>query len=124
MKARDMMDWLAGHDRDYGFSSLVEADTIAEAEAYVGRYPTDERGFRTCATIPATVDSALEMLSLAGYTWTGKEGHRTCNRGGFTARVTTRDRRDATIFIGTSEGMTASAAGAGGFLHHGDRPEI
>lgn len=118
MKARELMGC------EHGQPGGVYADTIEEAEAYVARFPADRHGWQIAAAIRTKADMARGLLADAGYRWDDSRGAFV--RDQFHATGTVRhDGVEATIFVHSSAaGKVALAAGPGGYLHPGDRPEV
>lgn len=127
MKARELMRLMHEAGEQHGSGSPVDCDTIAEAEEYLSRYPSDRRGYATCATIKGPKNVVMSILQEAGYTWNGDKVDPKAYRPGFVAHVTLDHRQNspgepATLLLNPTGAAEALASGPAGYLHPGDRP--
>jgi hypothetical protein len=107
----------------------VDCRDITEAEGYVRDYPRDAHGFATSGMIDVPYTTQEEtrarlrsLLTDAGYTWDEEE--EAWARDGYIATASDHDDlRHARIFVYREAEPQAWAAGVGGYLHPGDRPD-
>jgi len=130
MTAAEYRRWASEKGMSTGSMSCVDCRDITEAEGYVRDYPRDAHNFATSGRVevPYTTHDETRarlrsMLIEAGYAW--DEAEEAWARDGFLATASYHDDlRYANIFVSREAEPRAWAAGVGGYLPPGDRPDV
>jgi len=130
MTTAEYRRWASEHGVSTGSMVYVDCQDIAEAENYVRDYPRDAHNFATSGRVEVPYTTHEEtrarlrsLLVEAGYDWAQAE--EAWARDGYIAIASYHDQhRFARILVYREGEHAAWAAGVGGYLHPGDRPDV